>query len=265
MTSSCLSYTTKGGQVLGWQAKDHVEPVLFCSALADINGAKAIRGGIPVCWPWFGPREGASQHGIVRTEKWSLLRDETLNDTHNVHMELSSQNLPSSIWPYHWNLSMLISAATSIKMQLTTLNEGNETFFITQALHTNFLVGNIHDTQLSGLDGKSYMDKTQQNEKRTQQGLLTIDNEIDRIYLDTQQVLIHDHANQRVIKVKSNEASAMVVWNPWEEKCSVMADLQNEDYKKFICVEAANFPEPIGIEPGQSFTLDMEISVDVEG
>ncbi|MBK7788929.1 MAG: hypothetical protein IPJ54_10205 [Saprospiraceae bacterium] len=75
-------------------------------------------------------------------------------------------------------------------------------FFITQALHTNFLVGNIHDTQLSGLDGKSYMDKTQQNEKRTQQGLLTIDNEIDRIYLDTQQVLIHDHANQRVIKVK---------------------------------------------------------------
>jgi len=264
MSSSDLSYTTKGGQVLAWRAEGHDNPVLFCSALADITGSKAIRGGIPVCWPWFGPREGSAQHGIVRTAEWRLLRDETINGSQYVEIDLSSQHLPPSSWPYQWNLSMLITAATSFQLQLTTLNEGNEPFFITQALHTYFLVGNIFDTQLSGLDRKKYIDKTKQNERMTQQGLLTIGQEIDRVYLDTQLVRIHDTANQRVMEVKSNQASSMVVWNPWEEKCRALADLQNEDYKKFICVEAANFPEEIGIEPGQSFTLDLEISVGVE-
>ena len=261
MSSSRLLYTTKGGQVLGWQEDAVGKPVLFCSTLAEICGPKAIRGGIPVCWPWFGPKEGSTQHGIVRTAEWRLLRDETIKGNHYVEMDLSSQNLPLSDWPFQWNLNMLITAANTFKLQLTTLNEGNETFFITQALHTYFLVGNIFDTQLSGLDGKSYIDKTKQHESFTQQGLLTIDQEIDRIYMDTQQIMIHDGANQRLIRVLSNHATAMVIWNPWIEKCGTLTDLQNEDYKKFVCVEAANFPDEIGIEPGQSYSLDLEISV----
>lgn len=261
MNNSPLSYTAKGGHILHWQPADQPIPVLFCSALADIEGPKAIRGGIPVCWPWFGPKEGKPQHGCVRTREWTVVSDQMTGGVRYVELALTDAGNAETYGYQGWKLTLKIEAGTTLRILLTTQNEGRNSISITQALHTYFLIGNIEASLLEGLDGKSYIDKTQNENVFLHEGLLDIKQETDRVYLDTREVQIRDEQNQRVIAIKSEKATAMVVWNPWTEKCKSIPDLEDKDYKRFVCVEAANFPEPVLIEPGQQFTLDMEIEV----
>lgn len=254
-------FTTKGAHILHWQPNDHHEPVLFCSTLADIQGPKAIRGGIPLCWPWFGPKEGHAQHGWARTHPWSVVSNETNHGTQKLIMTLA-RPLGSEASTFDGlSLTLQVIADNNLKVMLTTRNEGDQTSNITQALHTYFLVGHIENTLLDGLSGKTYVDKTKQETNHIQNGLLAIDQETDRIYRNVNRIEIQDHHFRRLIQVESEHASAMVVWNPWEEKCKSIGDLEDGDYQRFVCVEAANVPEPVSISPGEEFTLDMKISV----
>ena len=150
-------------------------------------------------------------------------------------------------------------------MSLITENRSDQPMQITQAIHSYFSVGDIAQVQVDGLEDLSYIDKSKlgQNQTRMQNGAITVDQEVDRIYLNSpDQVQIVDHSWQQTVHILNQNSQTTVVWNPWIDICQQMNDLQNNDYKKFICVETANVAtNTICIEAGKQFQLDTEYNL----
>ncbi len=257
-----FSYVNKGAHILQWKPTGVDEEVIFCSSLADIEGTAPIRGGIPVCWPWFGPKDTLPQHGFVRTAMWKTIHDAQDDKTTIVGLRLSSEDFVYEQWPFQWQLDLLAEAGQTLKVSLITQNTGNKPMEITQALHTYFNVGNIHKAVIEGFDGKYYIDKTRNGQKAEQKGNLTFHEETDKIYLDTCFARLVDPEWQRQIEIETQGGNAMVVWNPWEAKCKGIKDLMDDDYNRFVCIEAACTPEQVVVLPGHQHLLSMEIKVE---
>lgn len=257
-----FSILNKGGHITQWQPDDQPSGVLFCSALADLHGPKAVRGGIPVCWPWFGPRQGHAQHGFVRTLPWQLEIYRECEGVVSCAMAINSSVDTFALWPYQWKLELKVAASNRIMdISLITHNLGKSSMPITQALHTYFSVGDIQSAVIEGLQGKRYIDKTRQGQEFVQQGKLMIIEETDRIYLHSRAAKLIDPVYNREIKIESEGGNALVVWNPWEEKCKTISDLNASDYSHFVCIETACAPDCIELLPGHQHELSMSIKV----
>lgn len=255
-----------GGQILSYRPKGHDE-LLFLGEKAFFEQGKAIKGGIPVCWPWFGPHpteKTLPAHGFVRNRLWKVMQSET-TDGRATRVSLGIESTPEtlSMWPHDFRLTLDITVGKTILLELTTRNTGNQPFSITQALHSYFSVGDINLTTLYGLDGKQYIDKTDHGVVKTQHGDVTVRSEMDRVYCDVPALLkIADNSRQRQIQITTSGNTTAVVWNPWSEISSASADLTDDDYRHFLCVEAANamvdVPE---IPAGSEFSLTAEIGI----
>jgi glucose-6-phosphate 1-epimerase len=162
-----------------------------------------------------------------------------------------------TIWPHAFALVLKITVGEALNLELVTRNMGSEAFSITQAFHTYFSVGDIHQTRVSGLEGRQYIDKVEGGQQKTQSGAVTISSEVDRIYLDVlNDILIHDAAMKRQIRIASQGSETAVVWNPWAKISAEMGDLQDDDYLRLLCVETANAAtDIITIQPGSEFKL----------
>ena len=260
--------STYSGQVLSYRPKSQNDDLLFVSEKAYYATGKAIKGGIPVCWPWFGPDpddRGRPAHGFVRNRQWEVIASESCADSSTkVVLALADSKDTRDIWPHPFRLSIEITVGNSLKLALVTQNTGSDSVTISQALHTYFYVGDVAKVQVHGLDGANYLDKTNGFAQKTQTGPVTIDAEVDRIYTGvTGELVIDDASLGRKIRIASRGCSTAVVWNPWIELAASMGDLDDADYKRMICVETANAgPETVEIAAGDSYRLEAEYTIE---
>ncbi|MGZ0018741.1 D-hexose-6-phosphate mutarotase [Nitrosomonas sp. wSCUT-2] len=245
------------GQVLSYQPAGEADDVLFLSEKAYYQDGKAIKGGAPVCWPWFGADpegKGRPGHGFVRNRGWNVIATEALaNGDIKVTVGLDDTPETQAIWPHAFSLRQEIVVGDTLNLSLITRNTGKEKFNITQAFHTYFKVGDITRAKIAGLAGCDYLDKAGGgNTQKHQTGDVTIDAEVDRIYLNVGNTLtIDDTALSRRIQITSQGSKTAVVWNPWEKIAKDMADLEDDDYKRLLCVETTNAADDVReVAPG---------------
>jgi len=238
-------------------------PVIYTSRSAVYREGKAIRGGIPVCWPWFGghPTDASKPaHGFARNRFWRLMTIESTDDNTALVFELPVVDGDNELYPYDVEVNLRVTVAESLKVELSTRNIGEKVAPVGGALHSYFSVSSIHDVKISGLDQVEFID-TVVNKTGKQDGDIMFSGELDRVYLNSHETaVVHDGSREVVIEKDGSQST--VVWNPWIQKSSGMGDLGNDDYLQFLCIEAANAMDDIvQLLPGQTHTLSTTISV----
>lgn len=254
------------GQVLSFKPIGQTE-MMFVSSQAYYQTGKAIKGGTPICWPWFGPDpegKGRASHGFVRDRLWQV-RDvvSTQDGATQVTMGLVDNSETRAIWNYSFDFSVMITIGKVLKITLVTRNTGSESFSITQALHTYFKIGDINQVTVLGLENKAYIDKVDRGQQKTQSGAITFSGECDRIYLDVPaQLAIDDRALNRQITVTATNSKTAIVWNPGADISAKMVDLGDRDYENFVCVETANAAdEVITVLAGAQYQIAAQYAV----
>lgn len=249
------------GQVLSFRPAGVADDLLFLSEKAYYQPGKAIKGGVPVCWPWFGADPqglGRPAHGFVRNRLWNVAATGTSTDGDiRVTLGLIDTLETRAIWPQSFTLLLEITVGDSLNLELVTRNTGTQTFPVTQAFHTYFKVGDISQASVLGLEDTDYIDKTDNSAQKHQSGAVTIGTEVDRIYLDVQgELVIADAALRRRIRIASGGSKTAVVWNPWAKISAEMGDLQDDDYRRLLCVETTNAAtDVVEIVPDSEFRL----------
>jgi D-hexose-6-phosphate mutarotase len=254
-----------GGQMLSWHPNGQ-EEVLWVSDTRPKSPDQPLRGGVPVCWPWFGPHprdQALPNHGFVRTRPWAVTA--SFRDTQSTELTLKTATTPAdlALWPHRAELTLRIIAGATLRLELTTRNTDTESFAVTQALHSYFHVADITNVEVEGFDGLDYLDKTDAYARKRQAGPITVNSEVDRIYLGhTGPAVIRDATLGRAIVITKSGSSSSVVWNPWEERAKQLGDLGADGYRRMLCVETANAGEDaIRLEPGAQHTLAAEFQV----
>lgn len=257
-----------GGQVLSYQPTSAEHDLLYVSPNAYYEAGKATKGGIPVCWPWFGKDpddKGRAAHGFVRNRLWELTTARALPDGGTaVTMTLYDTPETQAIWAYSFRLRLKVVIGENLTLALQTINHDVKPFTLTQALHTYFAVGDVEAVQLQGLDAVSYLDTTEADwSEKKQAGAVTVGEEVDRIYQQSpSELCLQDVAWQREVMIRSMGSTSTVVWNPWETLSVQSGDLPDDAYKNFICVETTNAAaDSVLLEPEQSHTLAVVYSV----
>ncbi|NNC87874.1 MAG: D-hexose-6-phosphate mutarotase [Akkermansiaceae bacterium] len=253
-----------GAQVLGWQPEG-AEPVLFTSLKAVFEEGTAIRGGIPICWPWFGAHpDDASMpsHGFARTRFWELTSAGMEGQDAVLVFKLPVTDETRAMFPHEFELTATIQVGMQLGVALKTRNLGEKSFRIGGALHTYFRVGDITRTQVDGVKGATFVDMLAGPDEQEMTEQLKIDGEIDVIYQSMSSLLLRDLSMHRAIFVDKFGSRSTVVWNPWKEKSKELKDLPNNAYKEFVCVEVANAgKDRPTVRPNMSHTLRATIGM----
>jgi len=225
-------------------------PVLFMSKASTFQADKPIRGGVPICFPWFGPRAndplaasgGASpMHGFARLTEWDVEKSSALGNNVSITLVLRANEATRKLWAHEFTARYTITLSDTLELELSVANGEDAPLEFEEALHTYFTVADVRKTRLEGLDGRTYIDKTDGLAQKVQQGDVTISSETDRVYLDTQRAItIHDAGNKRRIINSKESSDATVVWNPWIAKAKAMADFGDEEWPGMVCVETCN-------------------------
>ncbi len=241
--------------------------MLFVSDKAFFQEKKAIRGGVPICWPWFGDyleKPSHPAHGFVRNNFWQVSTASCLeNGDNQIILEFIDTEKTKELWPYKFKLTLSIIVGDALTIELITTNNGKQEFSISEALHAYFKIGNINDVEISGLEDTDFLDKTRDFSQRHQANSIKIFAETDRIYLKpSNNVIIDDKLLNRKIKIESSGNQNIVVWNPWHNGAAAISDLKDDAYCSFVCVEAANaLSGSIKVPPGQSHTIKTRYSI----
>jgi len=255
----------QGAHLLSWTPAGQ-QPVIWMSNDAQFTSGKSIRGGIPVCWPWFGAHASEATfpaHGFARTSLWTVTAAEQLPDDHfRISFQFSVDN-HHPFWPHPTMCELHMAFGTTLQLELVTTNLSDAYITITEALHTYFAIGDIAAVSVDGLDGCTYLDKPDHFKPKQQHGAITFANEVDRVYLDTEaDCLIHDRQLQRTIRIAKSGSTSTIVWNPWQHRAAEMGDMGEDGYRSMLCVESANTADNrIMIAPNGSHTLSVCYSV----
>ena len=242
------------------------DDLLWLSSKSNFEPGKPIRGGIPICWPWFGAHptdNDKPSHGFARIAEWTLDGvDEISEGGAKVAMSLASDEATLALWPHEFKLVCEVETTDTLTVKLTTFNTGGEPFKISQALHSYFSVGDVADIAVSGLDGAGYIDTIDGNAEREQRGDIRFASEIDRVYLGTTaECVIRDPLKKRGIRVVKDGSASTVVWNPWIAKAARMPDFGDDEYKEMVCVETTNAWEDARVvDPGEFHTITARVS-----
>ena len=233
-------------------------PLLWLSEKSFFEQGRAIRGGIPICWPWFGRQKtdpAGPQHGFARNMVFTLRGiDETDPLTSHITLELQDSGQTLKLWPHQFTLKVVISVGATLCVSLVTKNMDAMPVAITSALHTYFRVSDISNVSVKGLENKAYFDALTR-ENKIWQGDVTIEEEVDRIYQQVAYPLtLHDQ--NRVVHIDSRGSASAVVWNPWIKKCAAMGDMPDNGYRTMLCLETANaLNDGRVVAPGEEHAL----------
>ncbi len=257
-----------GGQVLSYRPAGHL-PVLFVSRESAYTPGKPIRGGIPVCWPWFGPHpEDAALplHGFARLLRWHLTAVEYGAENTEIRLCLLDDDRTRAFWPHAFELTLRVVLDASLRIELTTHNTDTRPFVLTQALHTYFSVRQIMDIAIRGLEGAAYYDCLTRADGIPQDGPIIIRGEVDRVYGGTaSDCVISDPGLGRQILIGKRGSRSTVVWNPWIDKSKRMPDFGDDEYTRMVCIETANArDDAVTVEPGQKHTLMQTLRADMK-
>ncbi|MNN05383.1 putative glucose-6-phosphate 1-epimerase [compost metagenome] len=262
----------QGAQLLSYQPHEQ-QPLVWLSESAEYKHGQSVRGGVPVCWPWFGnismnpvevrgmvEGESGPAHGLVRGVDWELedIADELGELT--VHFRLNAPHgLPG--WPHAAEVSLAMRFGEHLKLELTTHNHGDKPLAISQALHTYFAVSDSREVTIDGLQGARYIETLEDWEERTQHGVVRFTGETDRIYLGLDKPLvIRDPQWQRGIHIQASHSRSAVVWNPWIDKSNRLSQFPDDAWQRMLCIETARvWDDVLNIAPGRSETMSVEI------
>lgn len=236
--------TTYGATVLSFIPHGQRD-ILWVSDTAVYDGTKPVRGGVPVCWPWFGgaATPGLPAHGFVRNMVWQVEKVVQLeNGETRILLMCRSDENTLKIWPHEFELKLCVQVSHSLTLTLTTVNLGNEAVEITEALHTYFAVGNPVGLAIKGLENSTHLDKLVDNAPpEIQKEVLLLNPAKDSVYLNqTGDITIVDSDNSREIKIEKRNSQSSVVWNPGPEIVKGFADIDDQAWLEFACVESGN-------------------------
>jgi len=212
--------------------------LLWVSEKSKFEDGVAIRGGIPICWPQFGLVKDSKlkQHGYARTSMWEFIRDEEKENLTIITLKL--KNSKHRYFDFNCEVMVTFYIGKELNIELQTKNLDAKQMKITQALHTYFDISDISNISISGLQNKPYLDALDAKMKK-QNDYITINSEVDRVYQEVDSNIVLQDTHKKTT-IKNTNSSSVIVWNPWIDKCHKMADMQNDAYKRFVCIESAN-------------------------
>jgi len=253
-----------GAHLTHWQPAGH-GPVLFLSEQSSFAPDKPIRGGVPLVFPWFGPRTGARtdgpMHGFARIETWDLAFAALSGDDLHLTLTLAPTEQSRALGFDKFSVALQLILGETLTMRLTVANQSAEPLQIGEAFHTYFTVGDATQVRITGLAGAEYIDKTNNfNRKIQNDPVITLTAATDRLYLNTTTaVTLEDPTLRRAISIVKQGSQATVVWNPW----AAMPDMADDAWRGMTCVETANAADnAITIAPNSTHTMEAVISVD---
>ena len=256
-----------GAHAASWAPTGHA-PVLWMSSRAVLETGHPLRGGVPVCFPWFGPgRQGDMEpaHGFARTTQWRADgQGEDEQGSPWAQFRLCAEDVAEdlrALFPHPFEAQLRMTAGASLRLQLTVSNTGSEAFEMEEALHTYLHVGDVSRVTVEGLGGVSYYDKVTR-EQKTLHGSLTVAGETDAVFAHRGEVRVLDPVLGRELVIRKEGSDSTVVWNPWVDKAAAMTDFGDDEWASMLCVEAGNvMGSPVRLDPGESHVLAQSVEV----
>lgn len=246
--------TLQGAHLLAYQPTGE-EPVLWMSTESAFKSGVAIRGGVPICWPWFGPA-GKPSHGFARNLPWELTSHQENEQGVELIFTLKQSAETRELWPHDFTLTARFELGAECHIELESTGD----FETTSALHAYFNIGDIDKVKVSGL-GKNYIDKVNGGKTAQQQGALTFDGQTDRVFTAPEATsLIIDAALDRTLVIEHHFNSDVVAWNPGAALSASMADMADDSFKTMVCVETAVVSAPQKSTSAAPAKLAMTIS-----
>ena len=242
--------------------------VLWMSPYSVFEKGKTIRGGIPVCFPWFGPHANNSalpQHGFARISMWEVTEVDTLEKGETyVSMQLKSSEETKAYWPHEFVAEMIFVIGDSLSVTLKVTNTSDAAISYTSALHTYFNLSAIENIKIAGLANTHYENQLDGNRYVQEEELLEVSVATTRHYFDTEaDCVINDPYFKRSIRIAKKGSKCSTVWNPGAEACEQMSDMPNDGYETFVCLETVNkINDQIDLAPGESHETTAVISVE---
>jgi glucose-6-phosphate 1-epimerase len=241
-----------GGHVTHFQTRSG-EPLLWVSAASRFAAGQAIRGGVPIVFPWFGARQGdpdAPAHGLVRTAPWAVTAVAQLDDGRvrvALHIDVAQ-----------FRVVYQVTVGHQLGLEMTVTNTSRQEASFEQALHTYLAVGDVRQIRVGGLQGATFIDKVDAFQRKTQpREPVTFAGEVDSVYLDTEAtVRVEDPLWGRTVVVEKTGSQSTVVWNPWIAKSKKMSDFGDDEWPGMVCIETANVADnTIRLAPGAEATM----------
>jgi glucose-6-phosphate 1-epimerase len=257
----------QGAHIATFQPRGE-EPVIWLSPKAKFAPGKSIRGGVPVCWPWFGPHKNDSKlpgHGYARTVPWEVLETKALSDGSTfLRFGLVESDATRAQWPHPSTVQLEATIGKALRVELITTNTGKSAFELGEALHTYFQISDVAKMTIRGLEDCEYIDKVGETARRKQQGGIVIESEVDRVYVNTSaDCVIEDNGLKRAIRIAKQGSKSTVVWNPWTEKAEKMGDFGPALHRDMVCVESGNsYDNVVNLAPGETHKLVAVYSVE---
>ncbi|MBW3629157.1 MAG: D-hexose-6-phosphate mutarotase [Gemmatimonadetes bacterium] len=252
-----------GAHLTSWIPAGGVD-ALFLSRAAEMARGKAIRGGVPIIFPQFAKRGPLPKHGFARVVRWQWLQEEAGADATRATLELVDSEETRASWPHRFRARVTVDLAErTLAQQLSVESTDHEPFSFTAALHTYFRIGDLRDAAIVGLGGAAFEDHSPGREgvRETTAGLV-VTGEIDRIYVGAPSTLqIADGRNARTLELRFDGFEDVVVWNPDERGAAALPDMEADEYRQMICVEAAQVSRPVGLEPGERWEGRQRVEV----
>lgn len=236
-------------------------PLLWVSSADDYQPGSGIRGGIPVCWPWFGMSDNPDwpQHGFARTRIWALESVQMKNQAVELKLTLKINDEDKLYWPHDTRVEMLFTLTDTLTVSLKNTNLSDYPVSLTQALHTYFPIDDIHQLKASGFAGSKYIEFDEGPFKQNSDDVL-FGKETDRVYTDLAEVQ-QLHTPKGTIAVSRENSHSAVLWNPWIDKSQRLARFNSNDYLSMVCLEAANVLEDkLTLAPGETHVLTTKIA-----
>lgn len=249
-----------GGHVISFKPEGQ-EDLIWMSEKAIFDGKAALRGGIPVCWPWFG-RIAAPAHGFARNSEWTLLEHRENENGVIIELGLMTSESTFSVWPHQFQAHLLVEISDELKVTLDVINTDEQPWTFSGALHTYLNVADIETAKTTGM-GAEYIDSLLDNKVCQGGDELVLTDTIDRVYTKPESV-INVADGTRTISVENQGHNSAVLWNPWAAGAESMGDMQDDGYKTFLCVEstlhAPSLEQGKTLQPGERHQLITKIS-----
>lgn len=263
-----------GAQVSAWAPSGH-EPVIWLSSASEFAPAAAIRGGVPICFPWFGGgREPglAPAHGFARLADWTLVGATDADGTVTLILRLTDADvagLPGAdLWPHRFEATYTVGLGAVLDLALQVRNAGATAYSYEEALHTYLHVADIAGVTVEGLDGARYLDKAPGAgpDLVRQEGPVAFTAETDRVYHSTGEIALLDPGAGRLVTLSKGASADTVVWNPWTAKAAAMPDFGADEWRGMVCLETANaLSNAVSLEPGETHTMTARYSLSRQG
>ncbi len=259
----------QGAHVMHWQPKFLKDPVLWLSSNARFVKGRSIRGGVPICWPWFGAHPTDSTfcpHGFARVIPWRVIDiDATPTGATRIMLEMLETEEAKRQLSYPYALTITITVGRRLRVDMSTTNKADHPFVIGEAFHTYLNISDIANVKITGMQDCVYADKLLKYQRHVEHNALKFDGEFDRVYIDhSSDCTVHDTGYNRLIHISKSGSDTTVVWTPGQEKAVQMADMGAPDeWRKTICVETTNaLDNMVVINPGRTHVISAEYVIE---